>query len=107
MSVVIALKFQGDVATFRQALTDHSEEFAKFAAEAQGVGRRHPPPLRASATASCSWWTNGRASSTSRSSSPTRTCRPSSPRPALRRSRRRSPSPRPSAPRTSTEPGHR
>ena len=38
MSVVIALKFQGDVATFRQALTDHSEAFAKFAAEARTSG---------------------------------------------------------------------
>ena len=38
MSVVIALKFQGDVATFRQALADHSEEFAKFSAEAKGSG---------------------------------------------------------------------
>ena len=41
MSVVIALKFHGDVATFRQALTDHSEEFAKFAAEAQASGGLH------------------------------------------------------------------
>jgi quinol monooxygenase YgiN len=38
MSVVITLKFHGDVATFRQALTDHSEEFAKFAAEARESG---------------------------------------------------------------------
>jgi heme-degrading monooxygenase HmoA len=38
MSVVITLKFEGDVATFRQALTDHSEEFAKMAAEARGSG---------------------------------------------------------------------
>ena len=41
MSVVIALKFQGDVATFRQALTDHSEEFAKFAAAAKTSGGLH------------------------------------------------------------------
>ena len=41
MSVVIALKFQGDVATFRQALSDHSEEFAKFAAEARTAGGVH------------------------------------------------------------------
>jgi quinol monooxygenase YgiN len=38
MSVVITLKFEGDVATFRQALTDHGEEFAKMAAEARGSG---------------------------------------------------------------------
>jgi hypothetical protein len=38
MSVVITLKFQGDVATFRQALIDHGEQFAKFAAEAKGSG---------------------------------------------------------------------
>jgi quinol monooxygenase YgiN len=38
MSVVITLKFQGDVATFRQALTDHGEQFAKMAAEAKGSG---------------------------------------------------------------------
>ena len=38
MSDVITLKFKGDVATFRQALTDHGEEFAKMAAEARGSG---------------------------------------------------------------------
>ena len=38
MSVVITLKFQGDVATFRQALADHADEFAKMAAEARGSG---------------------------------------------------------------------
>ena len=38
MSVVIAMKFQGDVAKFRQTLVDHGEEFAKFAAEAKGSG---------------------------------------------------------------------
>jgi quinol monooxygenase YgiN len=41
MSVVIALKFHGDVATFRQALTDHAGEFAKFAAEAKTAGGIH------------------------------------------------------------------
>jgi hypothetical protein len=41
MSVVIALKFHGDVATFRQALTDHDEAFAKFAAEARAAGGIH------------------------------------------------------------------
>jgi len=38
MSVVITVKFQGDVATFRQALTDHGDQFAKMAAEAQASG---------------------------------------------------------------------
>ena len=38
MSVVITLKFQGDVAKFRQALADHADEFAKMAAEARGSG---------------------------------------------------------------------
>jgi len=38
MSVVITAKFQGDVATFRQALTDHGDQFAKMAAEAQASG---------------------------------------------------------------------
>jgi hypothetical protein len=41
MSVLIALKFQGDVATFRRALADHSEEFAKFSVEAQAAGGIH------------------------------------------------------------------
>jgi quinol monooxygenase YgiN len=41
MSVVIAMKFQGDVAAFRRTLTDHSEEFAKFAAEAKAAGGLH------------------------------------------------------------------
>jgi quinol monooxygenase YgiN len=38
MSVLITAKFQGDVATFRQALTDHGDQFAKMAAEAQASG---------------------------------------------------------------------
>jgi hypothetical protein len=38
MSVVITVKFQGDVAAFHQALADHGEQFAKFAAEAKGSG---------------------------------------------------------------------
>jgi hypothetical protein len=38
MSVVITLKFQGDVAKFRQALTDHSDQFAKMAADARASG---------------------------------------------------------------------
>jgi len=39
MSVVITLKFQGDVARFRQALTDHGHLFAKMAEEAKAVVR--------------------------------------------------------------------
>jgi quinol monooxygenase YgiN len=38
MSVVVTLKFQGDVATFRQAITEHADQFAKMAAEAQSSG---------------------------------------------------------------------
>jgi quinol monooxygenase YgiN len=38
MSVIVTLKFQGDVATFRQALTEHADQFAKMAAEARGSG---------------------------------------------------------------------
>jgi len=38
MSVLVILKFQGDVAKFRQALTDHGEQFAKMAAEAKASG---------------------------------------------------------------------
>jgi hypothetical protein len=41
MSVVIALKFQGDVAKFRQALTEHGDQFAKMAADARGSGGIH------------------------------------------------------------------
>lgn len=38
MSVIVTLKFQGDVAKFRQAMVDHGEQFAKMAAEARGSG---------------------------------------------------------------------
>ena len=38
MSVIITLKFQGDVVKFRQALTDHGDQFAKMAAEAKAWG---------------------------------------------------------------------
>jgi quinol monooxygenase YgiN len=38
MSVVITLKFQGDVAKFRQALTDHGDQFAQMARDAEGSG---------------------------------------------------------------------
>jgi len=31
MSVLVIAKFQGDVAKFRQALTDHGGDFAKMA----------------------------------------------------------------------------
>lgn len=40
MSVVITLKFQGDVATFRQAIVEHADDFTKMAAEARGSGGR-------------------------------------------------------------------
>jgi quinol monooxygenase YgiN len=38
MSVLVILKFQGDVAKFRQALDDHSREFAAFAESARTSG---------------------------------------------------------------------
>jgi hypothetical protein len=41
MSVVITLKFQGDVARFRQALADHADRFAAMAANARASGGIH------------------------------------------------------------------
>ena len=41
MSVVITIKFHGDVAKFRQALTDHADEFAKMAEEGRASGAIH------------------------------------------------------------------
>lgn len=43
MSVVITLKFPGDVAKFRQALSEHGDKFAKMAhdAKASGAGIHH------------------------------------------------------------------
>jgi quinol monooxygenase YgiN len=38
MSVVITLKFQGDVATFRQAIVEHADDFTKMAEEARSSG---------------------------------------------------------------------
>ena len=38
MSVIITLKFPGDVAKFRQALTEHGDQFAKMAEEAKASG---------------------------------------------------------------------
>ena len=38
MSVVITLKFQGDVATFRQAIVEHADDFTKMDEEARGSG---------------------------------------------------------------------
>ena len=38
MSVVVTIKFQGDVARFRQAMTDHADQFAKMSAEARASG---------------------------------------------------------------------
>ena len=38
MSVVITLKFPGDVAKFRQAITEHADQFAKMASEAKASG---------------------------------------------------------------------
>jgi quinol monooxygenase YgiN len=43
MSVIVTLKFPGDVARFRQALTEHGDQFAKMAkqAKASGAGIHH------------------------------------------------------------------
>jgi len=38
MSVIVTLKFQGDVARFRQAVAEHADQFAKMAEEAQASG---------------------------------------------------------------------
>ena len=38
MSVLVIMKFQGDVAKFYQALADHGDEFAKFAEDARTSG---------------------------------------------------------------------
>jgi quinol monooxygenase YgiN len=38
MSVLVILKFQGDVARFQQALTDHGHEFATMAEDARTSG---------------------------------------------------------------------
>jgi len=41
MSVLVIGKFQGDTATFRQALTDRAGEFAKIADGARSAGAVH------------------------------------------------------------------
>ena len=41
MSVIVTLKFQGDVAKFRQAMIDHGDQFAKMAEQAQSSGGIH------------------------------------------------------------------
>ena len=41
MSVLIIAKFKGDTATFRQALIDRADEFAKIAEESKAVGGLH------------------------------------------------------------------
>ena len=41
MSVLVTGKFQGDTATFRQALTDRAGEFAKIADGARSAGAVH------------------------------------------------------------------
>jgi quinol monooxygenase YgiN len=38
MSVLVILKFQGDVAKFQQAMTDHGDQFAKMAEHARTSG---------------------------------------------------------------------
>ena len=41
MSVLVIGKFQGDTATFRQALTDRADEFAKIADGARSAAQLH------------------------------------------------------------------
>ncbi|HEY6277040.1 MAG TPA: hypothetical protein VIX86_11980 [Streptosporangiaceae bacterium] len=41
MSVIVIGKFQGDIATFRQALTDRASEFEKVAGQARASGGIH------------------------------------------------------------------
>ena len=41
MSVLVTAKFQGDTATFRQALADRTEEFAKLRESAMAAGGIH------------------------------------------------------------------
>lgn len=41
MSVLVLGKFRGDTATFRQALTDRADEFAKIAEQAKAAGGIH------------------------------------------------------------------
>jgi hypothetical protein len=101
MSVLVIGKFKGDTVKFRQALADRADEFAKIADGAKTVGALHHRFGVGDGYVSSS--TNGRASSTSRSSWPTRTCRPSSDRSALPPNRPRSSWPRRSPRRTSSD----
>lgn len=41
MSILVIGKFQGDTATFRQALTDRADEFRKIADSARAAGGLH------------------------------------------------------------------
>jgi hypothetical protein len=41
MSVLVTIKFQGDTATFTQALTDRAGEFAKLSDQARSAGGIH------------------------------------------------------------------
>ncbi|HEY7325776.1 MAG TPA: hypothetical protein VH520_13220 [Streptosporangiaceae bacterium] len=41
MSVLVIGKFKGDTATFRQSLTDRSDEYAKIADQAKAAGGVH------------------------------------------------------------------
>jgi quinol monooxygenase YgiN len=41
MSVIVTLKFQGDVAKFRQATIDHADQYAKMSQDAKSSGGIH------------------------------------------------------------------
>ena len=49
MSVMVTVKFQGDVAKFRQAMTDHADQFAKMSEEAKASGGGTPRRSRRAA----------------------------------------------------------
>ena len=73
MSVLVIAKFQGDTATFRQAIGDRAGEFVKYADMARAAAGFII--VSGSETASSSSSTSGTASRSSSSSSPTPTCR--------------------------------
>src|SRR5579862_975785 len=41
MSVIVTLKFQGDVDKFRQALVDHADQYAKMSENGKAAGCLH------------------------------------------------------------------
>jgi len=101
MSVLVTTKFSGDTAMFLKAVAERGDEFAKIADEAKGVGAiHHRFGVGDGFVLVVDEW---ESAATSRSSSPTPSCRRlSARRAATRTPRRRSPSPRRSSPQTSS-----